>query len=229
MTTSTLTGLEVGERCAALEVGTAEYYGRFVQSDGAEDVRICSHLMTDSPGAIRRLGRWLNAGKPAPDFAALAFMGSDEVRALVLDTLRRVPHPVAWDALRGCYFVEVGRAANGYHGTPRLPAPADDVVRVIALRGDLPDDELAAVLAHELGHHHRSEPIAPQAPRHDTPPGTVEAFAVAEGIAPKLVSLRDREEQGADDLARLWGFPLPRRDYRDYFQREIHARAKGAP
>ncbi len=175
----------------------------------ALDANIIRSLVNDA--ALARTRRWIAAGSPEPDLARLEFAGDDSVRALVVDVLRRLPAPVAWHAVEHVTWIEVGRGAQGWQGMmPTSRTPVGDQPHVIALSGAVTDEDLAPIVAHEIGHSWgaplRSFAARVRMPEHELAARSIAAVKLTGGDTEQLVRAAVAEEAQADDLARMWGF-----------------------
>jgi hypothetical protein len=178
--------------CAALLGVSCRDYVAIGQSDR----RIVATPSLETSGAVTRLRRWLTAGSPLADLSRLEFCGDDEVCALVVEVLSRVPAPVAWHGVEYVVWFEVGRSTAGWQGfAPTTRAPDGDQPHTIALCGRHDNESLLGIIAHELGHSWSR---------------TVRANA------PSMVRMSDREWTArtllaakiasVTPLARLWGY-----------------------
>jgi hypothetical protein len=209
-----LSGLDLVGRAALLGIGCRELVAL-----ATEDPRITAPAATATEGAIVRLRRWLDAGRPDANATEVDFHGDDAVRAIVVEVLGALPTPVRWHGTRAVTWYEVGRSAIGWMSIAPLPlVPAGDVGHAIVLSGMLDDARLPAVIAHELGHSwHRHVHTAPvrAVPPVSQREWTARLLLVEEIMAPdgqgakRLAHRRHVEERLADETALAWGYRLP--------------------
>lgn len=183
----------------------------------ALDPRIVAPAALATPGAALRLLRW-TPDRPAPDLSRLSFVGSDDVRDVVVDTLAKLPAPVAWTAIEAVQWFEVGCGTKAW--TCAAPAPRalpGDRGRLVMLCGRVPSLYLPGVVAHELAHIWVTR-LTEDEPTHDRLPERVaraRLVAALKALPPdeyaaqraKWIDERVRKETSADELAAVWGVP----------------------
>jgi hypothetical protein len=202
-------GLEIPERARILGLS----YGDYVRMAQA-DPRIVAHPTVATEGAIARLRRWLDAGRPEADAEQVNFIGADEVREILVDTISKLPTPVAWHAINGVAWLEVGRGGviGWTSAAPSMKAPPGDELHLIALSGRTSDEALPGLCAHELGHSWTRElspepfPIPPMSAR-EFRARIVAAFVESDEDREDLAREAMAEERLADACAEAWGFP----------------------
>lgn len=183
----------------------------------AIDPRIVGAPAVEAPGAQLRLLRWDGAGRPAPDLSRLSFLGADDVRDIVIDTLAKLPVPVAWTAIEAVLWFEVGACDRAW--TCAAPAPRalpGDRGRIVLLSGRVPGLFMPGLICHELAHIWDSD-MSEKEPDYTIAERDAMArlVAVMRELPPDLYAAerqkwidgRVSRETRADKLAALWGMP----------------------
>lgn len=198
-------GLDLSDRAAALGIGWRE----LSMIAGSGDIRIIAKPALSTPEAVFRLRRWFALGRPDADPTRIAFVGSDSVRALVIDVLRQLPVPVRHYAVHHVTWREVGRDAKAFiAATPTKRALPGDAPHEITINGMKTDEELPGLICHELGHGiHRV--VYDGDIEWSCDPGESLADRIrrgAENNRERWLYEQVRHEMLADDMAALWGF-----------------------
>lgn len=186
----------------------------------ALDPRILAAPALETEHAVRRLRRWLAAGRPdGDDLALLAYRGSARVRRLLVEVVGALPPPARRLAVVHVTWREVGDRESGRFGAS-LPRRAFDA----ELAGGEPDEIVRYIAAHETAHglHHALDEEAPPPPDLDGPrPDTVDLLAARVRVARQIgiteerlsderafwISRRVASETRADRQAAAWGIP----------------------
>lgn len=207
MSLAGLDGLDLADCAGVLDCTPRELVALAERIPGFREV-----LALGTAGGLVRTKRWIAAGCPSADLSRLEFAGDDEVRALVVEVLTRVPSPVAWHGVEFIAWAEVGRSAHGWQGlAPMTRCPPGDQPHMIALSGLNSNDVLRGVIAHELAHSWTSatHSIAPRIVRMSQREQTARRIAAARVIgqtSEQLIREQVAGERIADRLARLWSF-----------------------
>jgi len=163
-----------------------------------------------SDGAVARILRHEAAGEPEPDFTRLVFLGADEVRAILIATLRTFPAALSWHCIEFVSFLEVGRSVGGWMcSAPPVRSPAGDTGHLIVINGATPDAALPHLIAHEVGHSwHRFVAVrSNEVPRPSEHELLARQLVAYEHDAAELARVLYREEVLADTTAAALGFP----------------------
>lgn len=172
------------------------------------DQRILAPEALPTPGAVARVRRWLDDGRPEVNLGALRFIGDDEVRRTVVDTVGSLPAPVRHYVVSQVTFLEVGRSYSGWMGrSPRLQAPEGDQPHLIVLSGAELPARMPAIVAHEVAHGWCEE-ADPEVVYISTEPDAIRTRRLIEKVpAEAIAQHRYSLEVTADSLAELWGYP----------------------
>jgi hypothetical protein len=205
-----MTGLDLPRRAELLGLDCRAYLD-LVRSDR----RVIGDGAVATIGAVARLRRWLDAGRPAADLGRLVFIGDDPIRTITLSTIKALPAPVQWHAVTSVTWFATGRTSGGWAGTaPHMPKHDDDEAHIIMLSGATSDSLMPGHIAHELAHSwHRAiggawTPPPDHVPRDDL---THDRMLLSIGLTSEMIEMvakrRYFAEVIADRLAGTWGFP----------------------
>lgn len=103
-------------------------------------------------GPRQRLRAWSKAGCPETPATAVAYAGDPSLEPLVRRALEQLPPPVRWWAADCVLVTAIGRVAAGIYQLVAPPACSRDALRLVAIAGGHADDDVAAIVLHELGH-----------------------------------------------------------------------------
>ena len=172
----------------------------------------------ETEGSAQRRQLWRAAGMPSADIRRLEYAGADSVRWGIERTLPRFPPEVAWFAVEGIHWIEVGRTCLAWaHYQPEPRALPGDIGHRIAVMGTVPDELLPGLLAHEISHRWR-KPVRAVVPG---PMPLAEVDMLAARVCAQAcildenqqllaraywISAHVAEEIRADDQVRAWGF-----------------------
>jgi hypothetical protein len=173
--------------------------------------------LTATEPARARLRAWAEAGglTRAPDVnLELAYLGDPAGRPIVVRTLAQIAPPARDRVLAGDWVLGIGRTWRGCVTTaPAFPPPdQSEALQLIVVTVALPDEELQALIAHEVAHHWLEPGCSP----------SVAAMPTAERVERRETVLRYAAEWGhlddvvlepelarerqAASLAGAWGF-----------------------
>lgn len=205
-----LSGLDLPARSAALGFASCADYLRFA----SEHPDLCKAPLT--PASIARARRHDDAGRPAPDFTRLVYLGSGVILAVLIATLKKLPAAFAWHCTEFVCWMEVGRNAGAWMTRPpTMRAPNGDAAHLIVLNGAASDRALEHVIVHEASHSWHKLVVA------DTDAPEPAPMPEQEWLARRLLVYRDEaqdaagafaralyaNERLADDTATAFGFP----------------------
>jgi hypothetical protein len=109
--------------------------------------------VADSLGALARIRRWYDAGRPQPDLKRLVYCGHPTVGALLRATLAKLPDAIGWFATEHVTWLEVGRADGGWARiAPLMRTPIGDRPHLVNLAGAESDERMPHIFVHELAH-----------------------------------------------------------------------------
>ncbi|HEX4455699.1 MAG TPA: hypothetical protein VH143_32785 [Kofleriaceae bacterium] len=189
-----------------------------------------AHPVASTLGALARIGRHARAGEPMPDISRLVYRGDSTVRAILLDTLSKLPPAIAWHLVEFVAWYEVGRGNTGWMApTLTQRAPGGDTAHTILINGGTSDEWLPHLFVHEGMHSwHRAivdnanESSAALEPRQDFYARVLLVYNYdADACARHMLA----GERLADESARALGFLAPQgssdhnrlRSFRDGF------------
>jgi hypothetical protein len=169
-----------------------------------------TYPVSDSIGALARIRRWNEAGRPAADFSRLVYLGDGGVYAILIATLAKLPAALAWHAAEHVAWLEVGRNAGAWTTcAPLMRVPAGDTAHLVVISGAEQDERMPHIITHELAHSwHRAlfsdatrgVPLPPQE-------RLARNLATVGYDADALAREFWREEVLADQTAAALGFP----------------------
>jgi len=140
----------------------------------------------------------------------ISFNGADEVRAIIVDVLRRLPAPHRHYAVENITWREVGLNAKLYicHSPTKRRALPGDGAHEVMINGCVPASDLRGLICHETGHGWHRVVCDGEL---DWSGGECERLAdrIRRGEVTRERWVRDwvTHELLADQMAELWGMP----------------------
>lgn len=197
-----IAGLALHERADLLGLTSRQYLDL-----AREDARIVAAPALGTRGAVGRLRRWLESGRPAANMGELVFIGEDAIRAILLDTLRQLPAPCQEHAVMAVTWFAIGHQWGGVmFALPAAPCPAGDERHGILLSCHRLE-HLPFIIAHELAHSWQrriGRSVFTGPPMSDAE--EIQALRSLGASAEQIAVKEWRGERLADDLAEAWGF-----------------------